>query len=201
MRNRGYEEQGNTISKLQMKVADLEDRSHRNNLKKKRGIPEAVKPQDLIPYLQLLFLKFILDVTPRDLLMDTEHRIPKPLHLPDTVPRDVLTLIHFYHIKEQLLRAGRSSLALSLPYAGIALYQDSKIRKEKMRKEYTPITAILKDNNIVYHWGFPTKLLVTYQSQQTTITAPKDDYRDSHYWGLTPSSLLRNPSNNVTQKS
>lgn len=97
-----HEEHAEQISKLQLKVADLEDHSRRNNLKI-RGVPKAVKPNDLIPYLQQLFLKTIPNLTPKDLLMDRAHRIPKPAHLPDTVPRDVLTRIYFYHIKERLL--------------------------------------------------------------------------------------------------
>ena len=61
-----HEEQ--TDMNYKLKVADLEDRSRRNNLKI-RGIPEAVKPQDFIPYLQQIFLKLIPDLTPRDLLI------------------------------------------------------------------------------------------------------------------------------------
>lgn len=85
-----HEDRADTIRKLQLKVADLKDRSRRNNIKI-RGVTEVVKPQELIPYLQQLFMKLIPDLTPRDLLMDRAHRIPKPTYLPDTVLRDVLT--------------------------------------------------------------------------------------------------------------
>lgn len=87
-----HETQSDMIRKLQLKVADLEDRSHHNNINI-RGVPKAVKSQDLIPYLQL-FLKLIPDLIPRDILMDRAHRIRKPAHLPDTIPRDFLTRIH-----------------------------------------------------------------------------------------------------------
>lgn len=126
-----HKEKADVICQLQLKVADLEYRSRRNNIKI-RGVPEAVKPQELITYLQQLFLKIIHDLSPRNLLMDRVHRFHKPVHLPDTVPRDVLTRVHFYHSKEHLLRVARTSHSLPPPYAAVALYQDlstSKLRK------------------------------------------------------------------------
>lgn len=92
------EGQAETICKLQLKVADLEDRSRNNNITI-WGIPETLKNQEIISYLKLLFLKLLPDLSPRDLLMDHAHRIPKPAYVPDTVPRDVLTRVHYYHIK------------------------------------------------------------------------------------------------------
>lgn len=93
-----------------------------------------VKPNDLIPHLQQLFLKLIPELTPRDLLMDRAHRIPKLAYLPDTVPRDILTWIHFYNIKKRLLRAARSTRLLPPPYTGVALYQGLSAAKSQMRK-------------------------------------------------------------------
>lgn len=81
-----HESQNEMIHKLQLKVADLEDRSRRNNIKL-RGIPEIVKPRELVPYIHQLFLKLIPDLSPRDLLMDRAHRIPKPTYLPGPTPR------------------------------------------------------------------------------------------------------------------
>lgn len=30
------------------------------------------------------------------------------------------------------------------------------------RKKLTPLTKILRNNSVVYYWGFPMKLLVTW---------------------------------------
>lgn len=48
--------QAEAIQKLQIKVVDLEVRSHRKNIKF-RGIPEVVKRIKIIPFLKQLFLK------------------------------------------------------------------------------------------------------------------------------------------------
>lgn len=64
----------------------------------------------------------MLDLSPRDLLLDHANRIPKPALLPDTVPRDVLARVHYYHVKDQLLRADRNPFTLPPPY--IRIYQE-----------------------------------------------------------------------------
>lgn len=85
------EEQMEMMCKLQIKVADLEHHSRLNNLTI-RGISEAVKQIDLVAYPHQLFLQLIPNMTPRDILLDRAHRIPKPSQLPDTVFKDVLVL-------------------------------------------------------------------------------------------------------------
>lgn len=47
-----------TIQMLRLKVADLEDRSRRNNIKI-RGVPESLAPPEIVPYLHQLFRKLI----------------------------------------------------------------------------------------------------------------------------------------------
>lgn len=60
-----YHQHSQEIQFLQAKVTDLEDRSRRNNIKF-RGIPETIKPPDLIHYIQQLFLKLIPQLSQAD---------------------------------------------------------------------------------------------------------------------------------------
>lgn len=111
------------LKMLKLKVADIEDRSRRNNVKF-RGIPENVKPADLTEFLQQLMQKTLPDLTANDVIIDRAHRLPKPAHIPENVPRDVIARIHFYHIKDRLMRFSRQNAALPDPYAGISLFTD-----------------------------------------------------------------------------
>lgn len=72
-----YHQHSQEIQFLQAKVIDLEDRSGRNNTKF-RGIPETIKPPDLIHYIQQLFIKLIPQLSQADLAIDHAHRIAKP---------------------------------------------------------------------------------------------------------------------------
>lgn len=55
-----------------------------------------------------------------------------------------------------------------------------------MRRVFTPVTSVLQDRKITYKWGFPTKLLVTYQQQIIPILTPKDGYKQLTNWGFLP---------------
>lgn len=80
------------------KLADLEDRSKRNNLKI-RGIPETVKVTQLPQFVQDMFLALAPALSALELTVDRVHRVPKPPFLADDVPRGVLLRLHFYRAK------------------------------------------------------------------------------------------------------
>lgn len=59
------------------------------------------KMSKLNPYIQLL--KVLLpNGWAHNLIIDRAHRLFKPKHLPADTPRDVLTRINFFHIKERV---------------------------------------------------------------------------------------------------
>lgn len=70
------------------KLADLEDRSRRNNVKL-WGVPETVPPEDLPKYTRDLMHTILPDASHRDIIIDRIHRIAKPPQLAASVPRDV----------------------------------------------------------------------------------------------------------------
>lgn len=90
------------LRQLRIKVAESEDRARRNHIKF-RGIPEMVKNADLQDFFQQLMLKVIPTLTPADLIIDGAHRLPKPPHIAEQIPRDVIARIHFFHVKHQLM--------------------------------------------------------------------------------------------------
>lgn len=173
------------LKQLKLKVADIEDRSRRNNIKF-RGIPEAVKPADLTSFLQQLMMKTIPELTAADVTIDRAHRLPKPAHIPDTVPRDVIARIHFYHVKDQLMRYSRQNVSLPDPYAGISLYADLSQATLSARNNLIPITKILRNHKILYKWGFPAKLTITMNNASHTINSLDRGLELLRQWGLLP---------------
>lgn len=69
-----YDHHTEEIFFLQAKVADLEDYSRGNNIKF-RGIPETVKPPELISYLQQLFLLLLPELSQADITIE----LPNPI--------------------------------------------------------------------------------------------------------------------------
>lgn len=94
------------IEGIKAKMADIEDRSRKNNVKI-RGVPKTVKQQDLRDYVTQLFTAILPDLSALDYTFDRIHRLPKPTYLSDNIPRDVILRLHFYRTKERLMAASR----------------------------------------------------------------------------------------------
>ncbi|XP_018422357.1 PREDICTED: vomeronasal type-2 receptor 26-like [Nanorana parkeri] len=116
---------------LKSKMADLDDRSHRNNVKI-RGIPESVLQQDLRALVSTMFKEILLDLSDADLTID---RIPKPLFLQEKVPRDVLMRIHFFHVKEEILARVRSATQILEKYSKMQFFPGSVTTYPELEKE------------------------------------------------------------------
>lgn len=75
---------------LRSKVADLEDRSRRNNVKI-RGVPETVLPTQLQQYAHDLIKTLLPAISESEIHVDRIHRLPKPAHLPDNILRVLMS--------------------------------------------------------------------------------------------------------------
>ena len=165
-----HSEHDTEIAWLRAKVADLEDRSRRNNVKL-RGVPETVLPAQLQKFARDLLQQILPDASESELQIDRIHRLPKPGFLPDNVPRDVLLRIHFYQIKEQLMTSFRKAQQLPEQFAGLQLFTDLSQFTMQKRRSLVTITKALRNHNVPYRWGFPVKLTVTHDGKDTTIVS------------------------------
>lgn len=170
---------------MKIKMADLEDRSRRNNITF-RGIAESVPAAELRSYLQKMIAELLPDVQGQDLTIDRVHRLPKPSFLPERIPRDVIAKIHFFHVKDRLMQFARQRASLPEPYAGISLYTDLSQATVAARKNLNTITKILRNNNIKYRWKFPTKLEIERNNRTFWISDLDDGLLLLRKWGLLP---------------
>lgn len=105
------------------KIADMEDRSRRNNMKI-RGSPESVRQGDLRTYATSLIAEILPDLTALDITIDRIDHLPKPSYLPEQTPRDVILCLHFYHTKEQKMAAMRTKERIPPQYHNLQFYAD-----------------------------------------------------------------------------
>ncbi|CAH2223910.1 vomeronasal type-2 receptor 26-like [Pelobates cultripes] len=89
------EHQATKLDIMESKLADIEDRVCRNNLRL-RGAQEDVLPVSLPAYVRGLFHAYVPEIPVDILLIDRVHRIPKPQHLLASLPRDVLLCAHYF---------------------------------------------------------------------------------------------------------
>lgn len=106
---------------IKAKLADIEDRSRRNN-KKMRGVPKSVHQSELCKYASQLFMSILPDLTELDITVHRIHRLPKPSHLPDNIPRDVILCFHFCQVKERLMAASHTKDLFPAQYKDLQFF-------------------------------------------------------------------------------
>ena len=181
---------------IKAKLADMEDRSRRNNLKI-RGIPESVQQHDLNHYVTSMFKDMLPDLSDLNVTIDRIHRLPKPLHLSEQVPRDVLLRLHFFHVKDKLMVNMRKREQIPEQYQNIQFYADLSQYTLQKRKNLTSVTKILRNHKIIYRWGYPTKLSVTKDNRTYIITSLEKGLDLLRDWGLHEQQALTSTPHHV----
>lgn len=148
------------LSSLVAKLADLEDRNRRNNMKF-RGVPESVPPSELVLFVQQLIKSVLPSVTTHDLTIDRAHRLPEPKGLPESAPRDIIARIQFFHIKEDLMQITGKLKQQPEPFHKVKLFVDPSQYTIQACKRLALITLVLRQHNVMYRSGFPTNIINT----------------------------------------
>ena len=177
------------VRQLRIKVGNIEDQSRRNNIKF-RGIPETVKPSELKGFIKSMISDLIPSVSKQELEIDRAHRLPKPQHIAEKLPRDVIARIHFFGVKDQLMQYARRHSPLPDPYAGIILFSDLSQATILARKNMNSITKIFRNHGMIYKWGFPTKLLIDYKGSSYAIKSLDQGLKLLRSWGLIPNQEI-----------
>ncbi|CAH2252475.1 Hypothetical predicted protein [Pelobates cultripes] len=115
---------------------------------------------------------------------DRMHRLPRPAHLPKEVPKDVIVRFHYFAHKETLLAAARKAPTLPEPHQRIALFADLSAATMEKRRGFITVTKTLRNNNVAYKWGYPTKLIIWRQGRNHIATDPTEGMKLISAWGL-----------------
>lgn len=100
-----------------------EDRSRLKNIKLQE-ISETVQANDLYRYARKMLFALLPDIPSVELSTDHIHHIPRPFHLADTVLRDVLKRVYFFHVKKQFLSKAQFLGSLPAPYENVNAFAD-----------------------------------------------------------------------------
>lgn len=184
------EEKDEDMEWVKAKLADIEDRSRRNNLKI-RGIPESVVQADLSTYINTMFKTLLPEATDMDITVDRVHRLPKPSHLPDHIPRDVILRVHFYHIKEKLMLSMRKKGQIPSQYADLQLYADLSQYTLMKRRNLNTVTKALRNHEISYRWNYPSKLTVIKDGTSHMIDSVDRGIALLRSWNILPDESSR----------
>ncbi|CAH2295949.1 Hypothetical predicted protein [Pelobates cultripes] len=109
--------------KLWHKVADLEDRSRRNNARF-RGVQESVEANKIVEYITTLCTILLPSMDKSCWGIERAHRLPKPARFTLDIPRDIIVCFYRYTEKEALFSAIRKISILPIPYEAVTVYTD-----------------------------------------------------------------------------
>lgn len=171
------------ISWLKDKVADLEDRSRRNNLKL-RGVPESVQQQHLEKMAKELFAALVPSLSESDLTIDRIHRIPKPSFIAADQPRDLLLRVHFFQSKDKILMAARQLHNLPGEFPQVQILPDLSRHTLQKRRNLATITKALRNHHILHKWKHPAHLSITHNGSTVTISTLEEGISLLRRWGI-----------------
>ncbi|CAH2311032.1 Hypothetical predicted protein [Pelobates cultripes] len=140
------------------------------------------------PTLRKLFCGLLPEATPAELLLDRVHRALRAPMPNATHPRDIIIRMHYFQIKEALMRAARDT-PLQIEGHKISFYQDLAPTTLRKRRELRPLTQELARRNIQYSWGHPFKLQVRRHNRTYTLHNIADVAEFAKQLGLTSTNL------------
>lgn len=183
---------------LQSRLEDQENRNRRSNLRI-RGIPESYL--DLQTTVTALFQELIPEIPIDRLEFDRVHRALAP-RKSNGPPRDIITKLHYYRTKEQLLTAARGKDLLSFQGHSYQLFTDLSPLTVAKRRALKPQLQILQRNQIAYQWGFPFSLRFTHLETKYVCRSSEDLQSILIDIGLAEETLTKNqPSRSFISRS
>lgn len=128
------------IRALQSKCEDLENRSRRNNLRIV-GIAEGEEGRTPTTFISNL-LKDLFDFEDQPLI-DRAHRLSQAKQKTGQPPRPFILRVHFFHVKEQILRRAREKGDLIYNGKAIHIFGDLTAGEAKRRAAFNDVRKIL----------------------------------------------------------
>lgn len=157
---------------LQLQAEDSENRGRKNNVGIK-GISETIKTPDLRKTAINIFNKYLGNPPDTHIELDRVHRSPVGFIPEQGSPRDVLCRVHFYKIKEDIMRAVWQKGVLEFAGQEVQVFPDlcrlTKIRRRLMR----PLLDEIRAKGATYRWGYPLALTIKKDEHAFTLSTPE----------------------------
>lgn len=85
----------------------------------------------------------------------------------------------YVQLPQKTAQVSKQSSHLQM-YAALSQYELQK------RKSLLPITKPLRNHNIIYHWGYPMKLIVTHNDATSLDTSLTESLALLRSWDILP---------------
>lgn len=173
-------------TQIDAKLADLEGRSRRENIRI-YGIPEGAEKDSpsMIEFVERL-LRENLDIsTDTPLQLERAHRALGPQPPATASPRSIVVKFLSFRTKEMVLRAGwRKKDDFTWRGKKINLDNDYAPRVLQMRREFAEVRKVLKDSGIQFQTMYPARLKAKYTDGTIIYESVEEATKDMAKRGL-----------------
>ncbi|KAK7945587.1 hypothetical protein WMY93_001315 [Mugilogobius chulae] len=147
------------VKQLQSKCEDLEGRSRRNNIRL-IGVPEGVETPNAREFTSQLLQDLLkMDEAP---LLDRVHRSLGSKPQAGAPPRPLLIRVHYFHVKEQMLRQAGANTPLLFQGKKISIFPDFTSAVAKKRLQFTSVKRLLRTcPGVKFGLFYPAELRIT----------------------------------------
>ncbi|XP_073473806.1 vomeronasal type-2 receptor 116-like [Aquarana catesbeiana] len=175
------------IQQLMYHQDDQENRARRNNIRI-RGLPESVETTDLAPAVIAIFNNLLHKDKDAPLELDRVHRALGPKNPNLEHPRDFICRLHFYAIKDTIMKAARVQDAIYFNETPVSLLPDVSKLTLDMRRALKPLTSALQEKQIKCRWGFQYNLFASHEGN-----VDLEEYRSMIVMMFTIKEINNNP--------
>lgn len=192
----------NNQKSLQAKVADLEGRSRRNNIRI-YGIPEKAEGTSMLRYVENMIQSELGDTTGlrqgQSLGIERAHRALASQPPDGAPPRSTVVRFLQFTVKEKILQAAWKK-SIYVQESRVFFDHDYAEAVQQRRKEYTPIKRVLKENGIRFQTPL-TRMRVHFDSGTVTFNSAEEAAADQRKRGLSVGPIPRRRSKDITVDS
>lgn len=145
--------QGYLLVELQRRVEDLDNQGHRHNIRLRR-VPETVLPGQLDVVVLSIFNGLLEGPPDSPISLERFHRTLRPRGGPVDPPRDLISCLVDFQVKEEIMRGARYREPVQFGEVTVQLFQDLSPVTLQQRRALIPLQD-LRDGEIIYRWRFP----------------------------------------------
>lgn len=163
---------GDVIQQVQLKNADLEARSRRNNVRI-TGIPESTDIPNMEKYVEALARELFSTELSAMFLIERAHRTLAPRPQPGLPPRPIIARVLNYRDRDAILRGAREKGTLHYQGNKISIYPDYTTQVQNARREFQPAKKLFQQIGTRYALIYPAKLRVSQNGKPLFFTDAK----------------------------
>ncbi|CAH2248812.1 Hypothetical predicted protein, partial [Pelobates cultripes] len=102
-------------------------------------------------------------------------------------------LLEAHHVKELIIQRSRTLKDLSAEFAGVQIFSHLLAATLRQHKTYQWIMETLRENQILYKWGFPIRMIILRNKATSMVHSAEEGNRLLQQWNLQPKSTKTGP--------